>query len=325
MARPGDSMTYGFAVGRVMVLRTRLLGRASFERLLDAPTFADQRRVLSETHFGRFLEHVTNAAEVETGVDESMRDLYQEFLEKAGLPTCVVEYFRTPYDFATLKGVLKAVALGVAPDMPGVTLGSVSAEAFAQPRELTGALGRAAVEVLDADPALSTAEIDAVVDRAMFAELLRLARASKVGYLERLASKEVDVANAKVLLRAAIAGRSAEAAREMLVAGGEWDAAALAGLVGRQQDLAEAVVAARVLPGAAAGDLLDLRRLDPAADAAVAKLVREAVRMPVGPEPVLAYVLSRRAEAVTVRSLLVGRLAGLPRDLLASRMRGVAS
>lgn len=325
MARIGDSMTYGFAVGRVMVLRTRLLGRASFERLLDAPTFADQRRVLSETHFGSFVEHVSNATEVEHAVDESLGDLYREFLERAGLPAPVVDYFRTPYDFAVLKGVLKARILGVLRELSAVPLGAIPVEDFDEPRRLPGVLGQTARTVLEAGRALTTVEIDSIVDRAMFAELTRLARASRVGYLQRLASKEIDVANAKVLLRSAIAGRTPETARAMLIDGGQWDAASLAELVRKPQELAEAVAAARVLPGATAPDLLDLTRLDPVADAAVGRLVREAVRMPVGPEPVLGYVLSRRAEAVTVRALLVGRLAGLPRDLLAFRMRGVTS
>ena len=325
MARSGDSITYGFAVGRVMVLRTRLLGRATFERLLDASSFADQRRVLSETHFGRFVEHVSTPAQVEHAIDESLRDLYEEFLEHAGLPDAVVSYFRSPYDFAVLKGVLKARALGVPAEAPAVHLGLVPLAAFDDPVALPGVLGGVARAVLDEEETPASEEIDAVVDHAMFREVRRLARASGVEYLERLAAREIDATNAKVLLRCAIAGRTVDAARGMLVPGGEWNAAALVGLVRKPAELVEAVMAAKVLPGATSSDLLELTRLDPLADAAVGRLVREAVRMPIGPGPVLGYVLSRRAEAVTVRALLVGRLAGLPRDVVASRLREVAS
>ena len=93
----------------------------------------------------------------------------------------------------------------------------------------------------------------------------------------------------------------------------------------RPEELAEAVVVARVLPAASPADLLDLTRLDVLVDAAVARLAREAARGPIGPEPVLGYVLQRRAEAATVRSVLVGRLAGLPRDVIAGRLREAAS
>ncbi|HEY5275625.1 MAG TPA: V-type ATPase subunit, partial [Coriobacteriia bacterium] len=71
MAR-GDAIAYGFATGRVMVLRSRLLGHAAFERLVDAPTFADQLRVLSDTHFGKFVEHARTASDVEQAIDASL-------------------------------------------------------------------------------------------------------------------------------------------------------------------------------------------------------------------------------------------------------------
>jgi vacuolar-type H+-ATPase subunit C/Vma6 len=325
MTRRGDDIRYGFAVGRVMVLRTRLLGHAAFERLLDARTFADQRRVLSETHFGRFIEHAENAGDVERGIDESLRDLYEQFLERSGLLDEVVAYFRRPYDYAVLKSVLKASVLGAVVEMPVVTLGLESLDAFEAPAELPGALGETARAVLGAGPDATLEHVDAAIDRVMFAELARLARASKVAYLEVLAARETDVANAKVLLRCAIAGRTPDDARALLVGRGEWDAQAHAGLVRQPDALAEAIAAERVLVPVAPADLLDPERLDPLVDAAIARLVRDAVRMPIGPGPVLGYVLARRAEAVAVRAMLVGRLAGLPRETVASRVRQVAS
>ncbi len=46
--------------------------------------------------------------------------------------------------------------------------------------------------------------------------------------------------------------------------------------------------------------------------------------MPVGPEPVLAYVASRKVEISMVRMLLVGKLAGVDSDTLRARVRNVA-
>ncbi|MDO8964981.1 MAG: V-type ATPase subunit [Coriobacteriia bacterium] len=324
MPRRGDDIRYGFAVGRVMVLRTRLLGRAAYERLLDAPTFAEQKRVLSETHFGRFIEGTQTGTDVERAIDESLLDLHQEFLESAGLPEPVVAFFRAPYDFAILKAVLKARMVGVEPELPSVALGAVPLDVFAEPAALPGPLGETARELLSDGEAVPEA-LDAAVDRAMFAELQRLARLSRVPFLATLAAREADVANAKVLLRCALARRTPEAALAMLVPGGRWDAASLADLVRRPDELAAAVMVARVLPTPAVSDLLDVSRLDVLADGAIAALAREASLMGIGPEQVLGYVLARRAEAVTVRSLLVGRLAGLSRDTVAGRLREAVS
>jgi vacuolar-type H+-ATPase subunit C/Vma6 len=278
MVRRGDSTKYGFAVGRVMVLRTRLLGRVAYERLLDAPTLADQRRILSETHLGTFVESVRTPSDVERAIDESLRGLYEEFLERAGLPAEVVGFFRSPHDFSVLKGVLKARVLGAAAEYPVVGLGSVPLEAFSTPEVLPGILGATARAVLAAQPQLDAESVDAAVDRAMFTESARLARASRVGFLRTLAESEADVANAKVLLRCAIAARDKAAAAEMLVPGGRWDAVRALELVARPRDLAEAVTVARILPSGAMDDLLDLAKLDVLADSAIARLARDAAR-----------------------------------------------
>jgi len=325
MTRAGDTIGYGFATGRVMVLRTRLLGRTAYERLLDAPTFDDQRRVLTETHFGRFLDGVHSASDVERAVDESLRDLYADFLHKAGLPAPVISFFETPYDFSALKSALRARLLGVKVESPSVTLGALPPEAFESPETLPGALGVAARAALAAGAEAGAEAIDAGLDAALYAELERLARVSRIGLLQRLVARQADAANAKVLLRCAVAGRTPDKARAMLVGGGTWDARKAAALVGDPAALADAVTASRVLGVGGAGDLLDLERLDVVVDAATASLERDAARGPIGPEPVLGYVLQRRSEAVTVRAVLVGRLAGLPRELVASRVRGMAS
>lgn len=324
MAR-GDDTAYGFATGRVMVLRSRLLSHAAFERLVDAPTFEDQKRVLSDTHFGRFVEHARTASDVEQAVDTSLLDLFDDFLRRAGLPQPVVATFTAPYDFASLKSVLRARSLGVAPEFPEVRLGVLETEDFAVPEDLPGAMGVVARAILSAQPPLGAEAVDAAVDAAMFCEIARLAQSSGIELLERLATRQVDAANAKVLLRCAVAGRTPAEARRLLVPGGAWNAAALSDLVTRPQELAEAIVAARVLGPATAEAMLDLERLDVLVDATTASLAREASRGPIGPQPVLGYVLRRRAEAITVRALLVGRLAGLPRDVIVSRLREVAS
>lgn len=324
MAR-GDAIAYGFATGRVMVLRSRLLGRAAFERLIDAPTFEDQKRVLSDTHFGRFIEHARTASDVEQAIDTSLLDLFDDFLRKAELPAPVVETFTAPYDFASLKSVLRAWVLKVEPEFPEVRLGVLEPEDFVHADQLPGALGATARAVLDAQPPMSAEQVDAAVDSAMFAELARLARASRIPLMQRLATRQIDAANAKVLLRCAEGGRTPEQARALLVPGGAWNASGAAELVNDPQALADAIVSAKVLGSASAEAMLDLERLDVLVDATTSSIAAEASRGPIGPQPVLGYVLQRRAEAITVRSLLVGRIAGLPRDVIVSRLREVAS
>ncbi len=321
--RINDPIRYGFAVGRVRVLETRLLGRSTYERLLDAATFHDQQRVLSETHFGRYLEGAKTAADVERAVDASLADLYDEFLQRANLPDAVVRFFRTGYDYGNLKAVLKSRLLGATLDAPLSPLGMIPVEDFDDPEDLPDAVGETARALLGAEEPPSADDVDATVDRAMFEAVSGLAEQTHIRFLEELAAHSVDVANVKVLMRSCIAGRSPQEAEGMLIPGGTFDAQPLAALVRRPAvELASLLLERGVVKASGPDQLADLERLDLVADEAVAELMRKARRVANGPEPVIAYVLAREAEAVSLRALLVGRIAGLDREVVRTRLRG---
>ncbi|HSK48512.1 MAG TPA: V-type ATPase subunit, partial [Coriobacteriia bacterium] len=87
-----DSLRYGFAVGKVKVLETRTLDASAYERLLDAPSFAEQKRLLSETPYGRYLEDAETPDDVEHALDEALENFYG-FLKAAALPEPVMRFF----------------------------------------------------------------------------------------------------------------------------------------------------------------------------------------------------------------------------------------
>ncbi len=323
----GDrDIRYGFAVGRVRVLETRLLGPGTYERLLDAPSFGEQKRILSETHFGRYLDDADTASEVERRLDASLADLYEEFLESSGLPEAVVRFFRLPYDYANLKAGLKARLIPGADVTVVSGLGDLPAEAFAHPEDLPVALAETAGELLHAEEAPGSEQIDVAVDRAMFAELAGVAHASGLDFLERLAERMSAIANVKVLMRACAAGRSTEEVAGMLVEGAHFDASRLAAHVRKQPaELAAEIVAAGALHGVAPGELTDLESLDVVLDAALGGMLHRARIAASGPEPVLGYVLARQSEATSLRAVLVGKILGIDRDTVFARLRAVAA
>ena len=319
----GDEIRYGYAVGRVRVLGGRMLSRSTFERLLDAPDLREQKRILAETHVGRYLEGVETAAEVEHALAASLTDLYDEFLLRAGLPEAVVTFFRVPHDYANLRAALKARVLGTEAGELS-PLGSLPAEAFAGdgvalPEELRGLLTM--YDEAEEPPALD--DVEAVVDRAMFDALASAAKASKVPFLRELAGLRIDLANARVLIRARAKGLRSAAVAARLVPGGSKKLAALADQLGGMAaaDLADAIIKTRALGRAHEADLVDIERFDMMADSLVAERMLAARRAPGGAEPVLAYVLGREAETMLLRTAVVGRLAGLDRESVRARLK----
>ena len=319
-------MRYGFAVGKVRVLATRLLDRSALERLVDAPSYAEQKRILSETPYGRFLEHANTAADVDEALDRSLDSVYA-FLAEAGLPEAVQRFFRVRFDYTNLKGALKADALGVTVDDLLVDHGTVPREAFRGPLsklpERYSALAREIEQGLDeADGETSLMAIDVAIDRALYAELREIAVAARSRFLQDLAARLSDVANLKSIVRARNAGLTAAAMTEMIVDGGSMSSRDLAALYRLpHQDMLAGLERRLGLKGSPLVDAHGMSDLDVIVDNVIVETIRRAKRAEPGPEDVIAYVRARESEVQVLRVALLGKMAGLDSETLHRRMR----
>lgn len=322
-----NAIRFGYAVGRVRVLETRLLKQSHYERLLDARTFEDQRRVLSETVYGAYLDHARTAEDVEIALDGALGDLYNDFLETANLPEEIVSYFRLMHDFENLRGRLKAELLGIAAGELLNDLGSIPAARFASgdlPQHLAAA--EAAIRAAAArDGDMSADTLDAIVDVERFTALDAVSRASRNPHLRQMALVAADLANVKAFVRIRRLGRPLADISRHVVPGGSISADELVTL-GRMplEDAVRRLAARPSFSGVDPEALSDPARFDVAADALVSRHLHRARMIAVGPEPVVAYVMQRKVEAAMLRTLLIGKLAGVERDVLRVRMRDVA-
>ncbi|KAF0208726.1 MAG: V-type H+-transporting ATPase subunit [Actinobacteria bacterium] len=322
-----DAQRYGFAVGKVRVLQTRIFGAGTYERLLDAPTFSEQMRVVSDTIYGRYLEDAKSADDVEDGLERALDDFYR-FLDDANLPDAVVRFFRVRYDYANVRAILKARALGVSTEGMVVGLGTVSTEVVTGPvAGLPPFLGDIvwALTPVAGESWVGAEAIDATVEAALFADLVHTAHASKSSTLRELAALTVDVANARSAVRAHRRGVPAGVLAGMLHGGGAIKVADIEAAYELPFDeFIEVLAASRALKGVTADELAADGGLDVVLDNLVARFVRRVRVVPFGPEPVIAYVMAREAEVVAVRTLLIGRLAGLDREALRRRLRDLS-
>lgn len=320
-----DAIKFGYAVGRVRVLETRLLKHSHYERLLDARNFDDQRRVLSETVYGAYLDRAQSAEDVEIALDRVLADLYDDFLETANLPDEMVAFFRTMHDFENLRGRLKAQALGIPATELLNSLGSVPAEKIAA-GELPPPLAASEARIrARAGEEISVDGIDALVDVELYRALSEVASSAENPHIRQMATVGADLANVKAFVRLRSMGAAAGELDRHVVPGGTITGSELASLF--RLPLAEAIarlVQRPTLKGADVEALVDRNRFDVAADALVVRHLRGARRVAIGPEPVIAYVMQRKLEASMLRTLLIGKIAGVSRDVLRVRMRDVA-
>jgi len=321
------SLEFGFATGRVRACETRLLGRSHLERLLDADSLGEQVRILSESVYGGYLDDVSEIADVELALRRASMDLLGRFLESANLPVHVVRFLRAFEDYNELRGLLKAEALGLAPDVFLGGLGTVSAEEFAAgrlPAYLASALSAARGKALLDDETLALDRIDQVVDAEMYRALFRQAKAAKSGFLNKMAVVMVDVANVKALVRAKARGLPSDTLAGSFIGGGSLTQESLAGVYRYSAEEAAYMTGFGVFSKVDPEALFDPARFDVVADTVIARHAREeAMLVAVGPEPVFAYFFLRRVEIAIVRTLLCGMIAGVPRELLRARLRDV--
>lgn len=323
-ARIGDDIRYGYAVGRVRVLEGRLLGRSTFERLLDASDLREQKRVLAETHVGRYLESAQTAEDVERGLEASLGDLYEEFLTRAGLPHAVVRYFQLPHDYANLRLALKARVVGAALPAQLSALGAVPPEAFSADSGLLPDEFRALLTMWDgAEEPPPLEVVDAAVDRALYSALTAAAKQSRLPFLRDLTRLRIDIANARVLIRARAKGLTPGETQSRLLPDGSPALEALAASASRlsAMELAEAIADTRALGHVPEQDLTDIDRFDLLGDLLIGRRMQAARIAPGGADPVLAYVLGREAEVLVLRTVVAGRLAGLDAETIRERLR----
>ncbi len=297
------------------------------ERLLDAPTFHDQKRVLSESAYGGALERAETPEDVDAALDESRAELFGYFLERANLPDEFVAMFKSQIDFANLKAVLRSKALGIPADEMFDELGQLTAADFEDVASLPEPIKNAAVAVFGASGEQSDvadlADIDPIVDVASYAEMVRLAEVSRNRFVRDLASLMVDLGNVKVLLRARLKDLPVTSAERMLVEGGQIPVRQLLDTYRLPlRDFAERVTSRPPLSGMDAEALIDPERFDVLADERLGEYLMAARRVAAGPEPVVAYLMERQSEMTALRTLLIGKLSGLTADAMRSRLRG---
>ena len=172
---------------RVKSLETRLLTEERLEQILEAKTGEEAAKLLQEWGYPQLdaARPETMDAALAAVREDTMADLAEGMPDKRYL-----ELFKIKYDYHNVKALLKAEAVGTAPDRMLMDMGRVSTAELAEAvrsRELDGlpeTLAAAVVEareVLDTtrDPQLS----DIVLDRWCYRDMAALAEETGSAFL----------------------------------------------------------------------------------------------------------------------------------------------
>jgi len=315
---------------RVKAMETGLLTRERMEQVLEARSGEEAVKILQECGYPEM--DAADPEVLDAALSAAREATLADLADGAPDPR-YIDIFKMKYDYHNAKAILKAAAMDADPAHMLMDMGRVDAaelreavrtgELDALPPLLAQAIGEAR-EVLDTtrDPQLS----DIVLDRWYYRDMAQLAEDTGSAFLTGYVRAQIDAANLRALIRTVRIGKNADFLKGVLFEGGDIApdsilAVSAASGGGLEELYAPTRFQAAAEAGAAAlrgGPLTEFEKL---CDDAVGDYLAGAQYVPFGEAPLVGYLAARETEYTNLRILLMGRSAGLPADIIRSRLR----
>ena len=330
MAKKIKDTDYLVISARVKAMETGLLSRERMEQILEAKSDEEAAKILQECGYPEL--DAADPEAMDAALSAAREETLSDVMDGAPEPR-YIELFKLKYDYHNVKALLKAEAMGTSADRMLMDMGRVPAAVLKEavrtgeldelPPMLASAVAEAR-EILDTtrDPQLS----DIALDRWTYADMAALAEDTNSDFLRGYVAVQIDAANLRALVRTVRMGKSPEFLRGVLIEGGEIPTdgiltlsanhgSGMSEVYGPTRFAAAAEAGAEALRG---GPLTEFEKL---CDDAVGDYLAGAQYVPFGEAPLVGYLAARETEYTNLRILLMGRGAGLPADVIRSRLR----
>jgi V/A-type H+-transporting ATPase subunit C len=324
---------YGFACGRISVLTTRLIDRTRFQRMVDAADANEAFRILAETEYGPALAEVKGPAEYETVLARELDRVYSLLAELAPDPF-LMRMFGYRFDAHNIKVLLKAQALGQDHSHLLVHRGTIPPEELTEsiasdsdaPAPFTSAVTAARQTFGESgDPQV----IDTVIDGALYGLLAKEARRRKYEIVRNYMEISIDLTNIRTFLRVRRLDKGEDFLRQVLLTGGTLAPDRFLKLAGApldqvDDDLGRTPYWKIVSEGIRLlRDNAPLAGLEKLADDYATDAIKQARYVPLGPEPLFAYILAKENEIRNLRIIFAGKVNGVRAEVIRERLRDV--
>lgn len=324
---------YAYALGRVRAVEVRLMDRATIERMIDAPDVYSAFKVLEEAGYAHSDSSVKEQLPIDEILDEEELKLLR-FIKETSPDERLAELVTLRHDYHNLKVMLKAKIYKISPAGAMSRLGSLSAESISQaleeedrvlPCDFVRAIEKAeAVHSLHPFPEV----IDIMIDKEMHETLLERVQTIGIPFLIEHVRREIDFLNLSIFLRAKKMKRDTWLVEHAFVSGGSVDPGKLIQAYEKESpDLLIDVlsgtgyefIAKRGLKLLEEGK--SLSEIERFFQEAVSRTIRQARYVPLGPEPLIGYILAKQQELRIARLVISGKAAGVSKDSMRERLR----
>jgi V/A-type H+-transporting ATPase subunit C len=339
-----EKTSYGYASGRLRVLETRLLNKASIGRLLEADTAREVLRLLAEGDYGIALSEFSDPADFEKALEIEMKRTYALIDELSHDPD-LTQIFRIRWDFHNLKVLLKASYLkDLSPNTDDILVKfgtipiediklTIEPEAEKKGNTLPDYLIIALEDARDKyDSSQNPQMIDIVIDNHLYnfiyARVADYVNPFLKGYFEAFA----DLNNIRNFIRVKILGGSIKILDAVLLPHGT-----LAKKLFLQQyeetienfvaDMVESDLTRTPYVGLVAEAVRgweenhSLAEFEKLIDNYLINYIKPAKYIIFGVEPLIAYLLAKENEIKLIRIIMTGKINDLPIEIINERLR----
>ena len=321
---------FAFAVGRVRVLETRLLDSGKFERMLEARDAEEVLRILGETEYAQAFAAVKNQNDYEAVLDYERHRVFELVRILLAPERKIADLYFLRFDLHNLKVLLKA-------EMTSMTPEGLADEGVFGPQRLQAMISGTGVDSEKAPDYLAQwiergrqakasgdpQAIDLALDGAFYRFAAETARKEKWGVLERYWIGLIDLTNVVSTVRCRRMATGADFLRTVLLDGGIIPAKEFLAFYDQSAEsfahFLELHGYGRLFSGKET--LTSPAAFENAASNYLRQLIADAGQsFVIGPEPVFAYLLAKENEIRKTRIIIVGKLNGIPREILRERL-----
>ena len=315
---------------RIKVVENRMMGKETFNKMLDAPNAASAFSIMCGALAAEGSKNLAPHM-FETVLKNEEKNV-SDFLSKTVDDRFLTDIFRLRWDFMNIKALIKAEILGIDADSMLFVGGTVPVEtlkrAFSERNKtiLDGRLFSVCEEALSemsrtGDPQL----IDIVADRSCYEYMTFLAKESGFDFISEYITVRTDITNILSFIRQKLMNRSeAQFERSLLPSPSGIDKDVFLECYSKPLSVffekIKKTAYSPVLDGVDSENI-SLTALEVAADCYMNGLVRSMRKVPFGPQVVSGYYLAKESELKNARIIMTGKLNGESSETIRERMR----
>lgn len=328
-----DRMDYIQAVTRTRVLETRLLSRATIDRMVDAKDMEEVIRILGETEYANAIEGITRPEEYENILSSELKRVYNMMYEITKDDT-VVDLLALSYDYHNLKVLVKEQALQKDLDDLYIPIGTTDFEKLKADyladnfRDMDPKFSEALDSVVkDFETTKDPQRIDLILDKYYFNHFYELAKELEVPLFINYVKDLIDLVNIRTLIRLKKQDKDMNFLKDALLPNGNID---IGDIVLALNDSIDVIInkfkSRDIGPSLRKGlesyqETGRLSEFEIQMDDYLMSLNKDSKYVNFGPEPIFSYIIAKETEIKILRIIMVSKLNKLSPDAIRERLR----